>query len=356
MTDPAGRPAGEPAAGAAPDASPSTPRRTRRAGRAPAAHHAAPPGHAGDGSGRATALRLARLHLRLGQLPLARAQLEALAGRAALDEGALLDLAEARWRTGDLAGAGEAAGALLARGRDDALALLIVAESVAAVGRPGEARPQSARAQAMIEGPLRWFGAVEFAYDGKELAAFQVTPLGAWLFSETKAGSYTGTAPAEEAGAEAIRWLDDSTLRLRATSDAVRVMPLVRAFADPTRELLTFRVSNDSLARAFEKGIAVAEIAAKFAEMGAPLPSALRARMDALEANYGRIHLYEHLTVLELADDMALRELLAGTSLSQYIVHQFSPRVVIVREEGVDELANELVKKGYTPRVTHGYR
>ena len=154
MTDPAGRPAGEPAAGAAPDASPSTPRRTRRAGRAPAAHHAAPPGHAGDGSGRATALRLARLHLRMGQLPLARAQLEALAGRAALDEGALLDLAEARWRTGDLAGAGEAAGALLARGRDDALALLIVAESVAAVGRPGEARRLSARALALIEGPL----------------------------------------------------------------------------------------------------------------------------------------------------------------------------------------------------------
>ena len=206
---------------------------------------------------------------------------------------------------------------------------------------------------AMIEGPLRWFGAVELAYDGKELAAFQVTPLGAWLFSEAKAGSYTGTAPAEEAGAEAIRWLDDSTLRLRATSDAVRVMPLVRAFADPTRELLTFRVSNESLARAFEKGIAVAEIAAKFAEMGAPVPSALHAHMDALEANYGRVHLYDHLTVLELADDMALRELLAGTSLSQYIVHQFSPRVVIVREEGVDELANELVKKGYTPRVTN---
>ena len=40
-----------------------------------------------------------------------------------LDEPALLDLAEVRWRTGDLAGAGEAAHAALARGVEDPLAL-----------------------------------------------------------------------------------------------------------------------------------------------------------------------------------------------------------------------------------------
>jgi hypothetical protein len=90
----------------------------------------------------------------MGQLQLARAELEALAGRAALDEPALLDLAEARWRTGDLAGAGAAAAALLARGRDDGLALLILAESVAAEGRPGESRRLAARALALVDGPL----------------------------------------------------------------------------------------------------------------------------------------------------------------------------------------------------------
>jgi hypothetical protein len=54
-------------------------------------------------------LALARIHLRLGSLGLARAELEALAGRDALDIDGLLDLAEARWRTGDLPGAGDAA-------------------------------------------------------------------------------------------------------------------------------------------------------------------------------------------------------------------------------------------------------
>lgn len=105
-------------------------------------------------SGRPTALRLARLHLRMGSLALARAELEALAGRRALDPAGLLDLAEVRWRTGDLAGAGDAASALLEGGHDEPLALVIAAEAVAKLGRPGEARRLVGRALAAVDGPL----------------------------------------------------------------------------------------------------------------------------------------------------------------------------------------------------------
>jgi hypothetical protein len=108
----------------------------------------------GAGEARATRLRMAGIHLRMGSLLLARAELEALAGRGALDEEALVDLAEARWRTGDLAGAGEAADALLATGSEDALALVIAAEAVAAAGRPGEARRLAGRALTAVDGPL----------------------------------------------------------------------------------------------------------------------------------------------------------------------------------------------------------
>ena len=64
----------------------------------------------------ATARRLARVHLRTGMLRLARLELEQLAGAAALDTEGILDLAEVRWRTGDLRGAAEAAGAWLDAG------------------------------------------------------------------------------------------------------------------------------------------------------------------------------------------------------------------------------------------------
>jgi len=90
--------------------------------------------------------RLARLHLRMGHLGLARAELEALAGSGDLGPEGLLGLAEARWRTGDLTGAGEAAQAHLAAGGDSIVALVIAAEATAAVGRPGEARRLAGRA------------------------------------------------------------------------------------------------------------------------------------------------------------------------------------------------------------------
>ena len=46
-----------------------------------------------------------------------------------------LDLAEVRWRTGDLVGAGAAASAYLTAGGEDALGFLIAAEAAAADGR-----------------------------------------------------------------------------------------------------------------------------------------------------------------------------------------------------------------------------
>ena len=99
-------------------------------------------------------LALARLHLRLGSLALARAELETLAGRDALDQDGLVDLAEARWRTGDLAGAGEAAAAALDDEDGPLLALVIAAEAAAARGRPTEARRLADRAMEVADGSI----------------------------------------------------------------------------------------------------------------------------------------------------------------------------------------------------------
>jgi hypothetical protein len=99
-------------------------------------------------------LIIARVHLRLGSLGLARAELETLAGRDLLDDEAIRDLAEARWRTGDLTGAGEAAAAYLESHADDVLALVIAAEAQADLGRPGEARRLAGRAVQEAAGSL----------------------------------------------------------------------------------------------------------------------------------------------------------------------------------------------------------
>jgi len=103
---------------------------------------------------RAADLVLARIHLRLGSIGLARAELETMAGRNSLDIDGIRDLAEARWRTGDLAGAGDAASAYLHERPEDPLALLITAEMQAHLGRPGEARRIAGRVLDRSAGPV----------------------------------------------------------------------------------------------------------------------------------------------------------------------------------------------------------
>ena len=91
-------------------------------------------------------MRLARIHLKTGSLTIARAELEALAARNQLDTPAHLDLAEVRWRTGDLDGAGEAAGAYMDGGGDEALGFVIAAEASAMANRHAEARRHTEQA------------------------------------------------------------------------------------------------------------------------------------------------------------------------------------------------------------------
>lgn len=104
---------------------------------------AAPPGRADPkllAQAHADDIRIARVHLRLGQLTLARAELEALHARDKLDPMTLATLAEARWRTGDAAAAAQAAQTHLDAGGSDDIALCIAAEAAAVDGRPDDAR------------------------------------------------------------------------------------------------------------------------------------------------------------------------------------------------------------------------
>lgn len=100
---------------------------------------------AGPPRSRTVELVLAHAHLRLGALALARVELETMAGLGLLDTSGLVDLAEVRWRTGDLLRAGEAATAALRDDEDLPVALVVAAEAAAALGRPTEARRLASR-------------------------------------------------------------------------------------------------------------------------------------------------------------------------------------------------------------------
>ncbi len=81
-----------------------------------------------------------------------------------------------------------------------------------------------------------------------------------------------------------------------------------------------------------------------------PMPGAVRQSLSTLWTRYGEVHLYEGLALLEMKDEITLRELEATTSLSQHILARLSPGLVVLADEAVDALISELSDHGYMPR------
>lgn len=130
---------------------------------------------------RAADARLVRVQLRGGLMPLARARLETMAGDGTLDRDAMTDLAEVRWRNGDLEGAAESARAHRASGGTEPVAALIVAEDLARQGNPSEATKLAASVHGIV-GP-----AIELYFAGEPRAPIWPAPDDGWMDADATA-------------------------------------------------------------------------------------------------------------------------------------------------------------------------
>ena len=65
---------------------------------------------------------------------------------------------------------------------------------------------------------------------------------------------------------------------------------------------------------------------------------------------YGRVRLYQDVTLIEFGDDYALAEMKAVTSLDKVMIAEISPRLVLIPKDAAASLSAELVKAGYTPQ------
>lgn len=189
-------------------------------------------------------VRIATLHLRLGQLTLARAELEELLGRDALDTDGLAALAEARWRIGDGEPAAAAAAAHLRGGGTDPVAICITAEAAAADGRAADARALMDRL------PIADAAALDALFAGMPRRAFW--PAGPVDRSELDEIRREADARAARGG-QAPRDLADAPTQVFRTSGTGAGAPQVDRAVPGPREVL-------------EASGAWAEVAAELAE------------------------------------------------------------------------------------------
>jgi hypothetical protein len=119
-----------------------------------------------------------------------------------------------------------------------------------------------------------------------------------------------------------------------------------------TGDHLSIGIVKNGMQYAFNSGWSLEKIVSVLEKnLGMPLPREMRQAFDSLWEHNGRLYVYQDMALVELADDYALPELLASTSLNQILLYAFSPRVIAVNPQGVDRWLTELQTKGYTPKV-----
>ena len=210
---------------------------------------------------------------------------------------------------------------------------------------------QGALLRVLLEGPLQWLGFAELSYSSGQLAAFRLHGLASWIWDRPTArldveGKVVGEALAVDEGGEAIS-LQPGSVPPQAHAFLGRIARLEEA--SPERFL--YRLDAQTALATFESGASLSDLITDWERaLSQPIPAAVREMLGQFWTRYGQVRLYEGFSLLELDDEVTLRELEAGTSLSQHIVARLSPHLVVVPEEAVETLMREFAAKDYMPK------
>jgi hypothetical protein len=196
---------------------------------------------------------------------------------------------------------------------------------------------------------MLWFGAVEVKQQDGALTALRVTGLGQALINN--AAELPSVALPSERIIEPIAWVDKVTLRVPPAPDRAVFIGAIRQAAERGTAPFTYTFTPASIERALTNGVSMDDLGAQFKQMKVTLPRHISEQFKLIARRFGRIRVYQSLTVLELADDFAARELAASTSLLQKVIYQISSRAFVLPDDAVDALIEEMQAKGYTPRV-----
>jgi hypothetical protein len=202
---------------------------------------------------------------------------------------------------------------------------------------------------ALLAGPMQWLGLVEILKEGDKLTGFRLRS------PEQHTGSRPLTVELDgQSGVPMITVPPGLPAATTAESgDSLHaLLSSIGELTAASRQGLRYQLTPRRLQAAFDAGLTGPQLLDRLtAVAGGRLAPPVQAVLDGWWARYGRIRLYDELTLLELGDDILLKELLATSRLRAALVAQLSPRLAAVDPARVDDLIAELTRLGYMPRV-----
>jgi hypothetical protein len=207
--------------------------------------------------------------------------------------------------------------------------------------------------ESMLLGPLTWLHLVDTSRQEDGTLSFRPRPEAAMVFAPPSGEVEPRSLPPlilqvdPSSGAPEIlvpAGYPDLSLHsmLAETTDLADVSPAG----------LRYRFTRQRAQEAFDQGGTAPDLLAILTErIGGSMPEEVRAVLDAWWTSYGKVRLYDDLTLIELDDDILLQVLLATSSLRSALVEVITPRLVAIDPAATRPLVGELERLGYTPRV-----
>ena len=244
----------------------------------------------------------------------------------------------------------------------------------------------------LIRGPLHWWGITDLALSNEgHLLAFRLTPM---------AGLLLNGLLAENVGTQFIAPTLTTPLEVLETGELLVdcsfvTWPLIELVEDVTKaagvrdERLCYQLFPKILAEALSKGkqptgllrvlrdmaesVGTQFIAStdgnrpdgeredrhshtgdQQEEQAASPLQRLIAQLSNWTASYGRVRLYTDVSLLEVADNLVMRELAATTSVEEQVVQAITPTLLILKKQGMERVIEELKRRGQTLLLHEG--
>lgn len=212
----------------------------------------------------------------------------------------------------------------------------------------------------VIQGPLHWLGVADIALEDGRLVAFRLHGLHDLYFDKV-ASLPLADVPVEKMGSAITKpvtgepiFIENNNIVVDPTAVSAQAHNYFDSIArlntvDPTK--FVYCLDAAAVHQSFETGQTLAQIMDGWYKwLEVPMPETIQSQLTAWWEAYGRVRMYENVTVIEFSDEYALAEMKAATSLEKYLVAEISSNLVIIQESAVNNLVNELEKAGYTPK------
>ena len=210
----------------------------------------------------------------------------------------------------------------------------------------------------LVQGPLHWWGATDIALSPEgRLLAFRMTPVAGLLLQGMSLEQDEDMAW-EDAFIPPIDCTEQGDLLLRSSPENWSAISCIERFAEVAgvREgRLCYRLTPRSLYEAISQGesfdalLALLWQAAAQPGVSGDALARLASGLETRLSQFGRARLYTDVTLLEVADHVAMRELAATTSIEKQVVKPLSPTLLILRKSGGEQLVEELKRRGQSP-------